>query len=80
MGFGRWVWQHDRDWRQFPDTSLPNCQASGVHFRFPDNGFRLDKLVERTGSANIGRKLSVVGGLLLAATIMLANYVTSNRH
>ena len=41
-------------------------------------GVLSDKLIERTGSANIGRKLPVVGGLLLAATIILANYVTSN--
>lgn len=41
-------------------------------------GVLSDKLIEKTGSANIGRKLPVVGGLLLAATIILANYVASN--
>jgi ACS family D-galactonate transporter-like MFS transporter len=41
-------------------------------------GFVSDKLIERTGSANIGRKLPIVGGLLLAATIVLANYVDSD--
>ncbi len=38
-----------------------------------------DKLIEKTGSANIGRKLPIVGGLLLASTIILANYVDENR-
>jgi ACS family D-galactonate transporter-like MFS transporter len=37
-----------------------------------------DKLIEKTGSANIGRKLPIVFGLLLAATIVLANYVESD--
>jgi ACS family D-galactonate transporter-like MFS transporter len=37
-----------------------------------------DKLIERTGSANLGRKLPIVGGLLLASTIILANYVDDN--
>ncbi len=37
-----------------------------------------DRLIHVTGSANIGRKLPVVGGLLLASTIILANYVQSN--
>ncbi len=37
-----------------------------------------DRLIHITGSANIGRKLPVVGGLLLASTIILANYVQSN--
>jgi ACS family D-galactonate transporter-like MFS transporter len=37
-----------------------------------------DKLLERTGSANIGRKLPIIAGLLLASTIILANYVESD--
>lgn len=37
-----------------------------------------DKLIEQTGSANIGRKLPIVSGLLLAATIILANYIESD--
>lgn len=37
-----------------------------------------DKLLEKTGSANIGRKLPIIAGLLLASTIVLANYVESN--
>lgn len=37
-----------------------------------------DKLLEKTGSANIGRKLPIISGLLLASTIILANYVESN--
>lgn len=41
-------------------------------------GYISDTLIRRTGSANIGRKLPVVAGLLLASTIVLANYVESN--
>lgn len=41
-------------------------------------GYLSDMLIRRTGSANIGRKLPVVAGLLLASTIILANYVESN--
>ncbi len=37
-----------------------------------------DMLIRRTGSANVGRKLPIVAGLLLASTIVLANFVTSN--
>lgn len=37
-----------------------------------------DKIIERTGSANLGRKLPVVGGLLLASSIIAANYVDSD--
>ena len=41
-------------------------------------GYISDTLIRRTGSANIGRKLPVVAGLLLASAIILANYVESN--
>ena len=41
-------------------------------------GYISDMLIRWTGSANIGRKLPVVAGLLLASTIILANYVESN--
>lgn len=41
-------------------------------------GYISDMLIKRTGSANVGRKLPVVAGLLLASTIILANYVESN--
>jgi ACS family D-galactonate transporter-like MFS transporter len=41
-------------------------------------GYISDTLIRRTGSANVGRKLPVVAGLLLASTIILANYVESN--
>ncbi len=37
-----------------------------------------DYLVRRTGSLNVGRKLPIVGGLLLATGIVGANYVASN--
>ncbi len=34
-----------------------------------------DRLLTRTGSANLARKLPIVGGLLLASTIVFANFV-----
>jgi ACS family D-galactonate transporter-like MFS transporter len=34
-----------------------------------------DRLLRRTGSANLARKLPIVGGMLLASTIVGANYV-----
>ena len=37
-----------------------------------------DALIRRTGSASLGRKLPIVSGLLLASTIILANFVSSN--
>jgi ACS family D-galactonate transporter-like MFS transporter len=41
-------------------------------------GYFSDRLLRRTGSANVARKLPIVAGLLLAATIVGANYVSSN--
>lgn len=37
-----------------------------------------DLIIKRTGSANLGRKLPILSGLLLASTIVLANFVDSN--
>jgi ACS family D-galactonate transporter-like MFS transporter len=34
-----------------------------------------DRLLKRSGSANLARKLPIVGGMLLASTIVLANFV-----
>lgn len=34
-----------------------------------------DRLLKRSGSANLARKIPIVGGMLLASTIVLANYV-----
>jgi ACS family D-galactonate transporter-like MFS transporter len=34
-----------------------------------------DRILTRTGSANLARKLPIVGGMLLASTIVIANYV-----
>ena len=34
-----------------------------------------DRILKRTGSANLARKLPIVGGMLLASTIVIANYV-----
>jgi ACS family D-galactonate transporter-like MFS transporter len=41
-------------------------------------GWVSDLLLRKTGSANIARKLPMVSGLLLASTIMTANFVSSN--
>ncbi|HVY35327.1 MAG TPA: MFS transporter [Caulobacteraceae bacterium] len=41
-------------------------------------GYVSDVLLRRSGSANIARKLPMVAGLLLASTIMAANFVSSN--
>jgi ACS family D-galactonate transporter-like MFS transporter len=38
-------------------------------------GFFSDMLLKATGSANLARKLPIVGGMLLASTIVAANYV-----
>ena len=37
-----------------------------------------DLLLRRTGSANIARKLPIIAGLLLASTIIIANFVTQD--
>jgi ACS family D-galactonate transporter-like MFS transporter len=42
-------------------------------------GVLSDFLLRRTGSANIARKLPMVAGLLLASTIIAANYLSDNR-
>jgi ACS family D-galactonate transporter-like MFS transporter len=56
-------------------ASVPYIAASvGVLF----GGFLSDTLLKRTGSANIARKSPVVSGLLLASTIVAANYVPAN--
>ena len=41
-------------------------------------GWVSDRLLTATGSANLARKLPIIGGLLLASTIISANYVASN--
>ena len=41
-------------------------------------GYLSDQLLRKTGSANIARKLPIVSGLLLASTIIAANYVDDN--
>jgi ACS family D-galactonate transporter-like MFS transporter len=53
-------------------ASVPYIAASvGVLF----GGFASDTLLKRTGSANLARKLPIVSGLLLASTIVGANFV-----
>ena len=41
-------------------------------------GWISDTIIKKTGSATLGRKLPILGGLLLASTIVGANYVDSN--
>ena len=41
-------------------------------------GIVSDMIIKRTGSANLGRKLPILSGLLLASTIVLANFVDNN--
>ena len=41
-------------------------------------GWLSDKLLTSTGSANIARKLPIIAGLLLACTIITANYVSND--
>jgi len=53
-------------------TSLPYIGASiGVLV----GGLVSDRLLKKTGSPNLARKLPIVGGMLLASTIVAANYV-----
>ena len=53
-------------------TSLPYIGASiGVLV----GGLVSDTMLKRTGSANLARKLPIVSGMLLASTIIAANYV-----
>jgi ACS family D-galactonate transporter-like MFS transporter len=53
-------------------TSLPYIGASiGVLA----GGLLSDRLLKKTGSPNLARKLPIVGGMLLASTIVAANYV-----
>ena len=53
-------------------AALPYIAASiGVLF----GGFVSDFLLKRSGSANFARKLPIVSGMLLASTIVAANYV-----
>ena len=58
-------------------TSLPFIGASiGVLV----GGLVSDTILKRTGSANLARKLPIVGGMLLASTIVLANYVPEGQN
>jgi ACS family D-galactonate transporter-like MFS transporter len=53
-------------------TSVPYIAAAvGVVL----GGIVSDAILKRTGSANLARKLPIVSGMLLASTIILANYV-----
>jgi MFS transporter, ACS family, D-galactonate transporter len=48
--------------------------AVGVMF----GGWLSDALLQRTGSANVARKLPIIAGLLGASTIILANFVSGD--
>ena len=48
--------------------------AGGVMF----GGWVSDKLLKATGSANLGRKLPIIAGLIMASTIISANWLTSD--
>ncbi|WP_153110169.1 MFS transporter [Propionivibrio limicola] len=54
---------------------MPFLAASlGIMF----GGWVSDQLLKKTGSANVSRKLPIIAGLLLASTIIAANYVDSD--
>jgi ACS family D-galactonate transporter-like MFS transporter len=56
-------------------VSLPYLAASvGVMI----GGFGSDWLIKRTGSASIGRKVPIIAGLLLCASMISANFLESN--
>ena len=58
-------------------TSLPFIGASaGVLI----GGWLSDRILKRTGSANLSRKLPIVGGMFLAAAIVIANYIPAGRN
>ena len=58
-------------------TSLPYIGASiGVIL----GGLISDAILKRTGSANLARKLPIVSGMLLASTIVAANYVPAENN
>lgn len=42
-------------------------------------GWASDMIIRRTGSATLGRKLPILTGLLLASTIVIANFVDSDQ-
>jgi ACS family D-galactonate transporter-like MFS transporter len=58
-------------------VSLPYIAAAvGVVL----GGFVSDNILKRTGSANFARKLPIVSGMLLASTIILANWVPADQN
>jgi ACS family D-galactonate transporter-like MFS transporter len=58
-------------------TSLPFIGASlGVLV----GGLVSDMILKKTGSANLARKLPIVSGMLLASTIIAANYVPADNN
>ena len=70
------ITERQMDWLQSGVLAILPYIAASVGVLV--GGVVSDKLIERTGSANIGRKLPIVGGLLLAATIVGANFVESD--
>lgn len=58
-------------------TSLPYIGASIGALA---GGVISDLILKRTGSPNLARKLPIVSGMLLASTIVAANYVEANNN
>jgi ACS family D-galactonate transporter-like MFS transporter len=58
-------------------ASVPYIAAS---FGVLCGGFVSDTILKRTGSANLARKLPIVSGMFLAATIVAANYVPAGNN
>ena len=50
----------------------------GFRRRAASAAYVSDGIIRRTGSATLGRKLPIVAGLLLASTMVLANFTPSN--
>ena len=64
------VHQGRHDGRRCPTSRRPIGVVLG--------GLVSDTILKRTGSANLARKLPIVSGMLLASTIILANYVPAD--
>lgn len=64
------------DWLKVGTAAILPYAAASIGVL--SGGLFSDFLLRRTGSANLARKLPIVIGLLLAAAIVSANYVTDN--
>ncbi len=57
-------------------SSPPPFLAAAIGILF--GGWISDRLLKRTGSVNISRKLPIISGLLLSSCIIAANWVSAN--